>query len=211
MSIRRSHQSRRRIVLCSYDKRLNIDDITNLNKFYELLTEIVSLEQPDERGRRVFEPDSNALAILKLAFMYKSAEFFQCGLPQIQMIGTNETAQLYAVDEKGPEIAHCQCVRIIVTGDQAAQGNSRKRIHMVQNCVENAAADVIEIDIHAARARGLEPGVERAGLIVDARIEPEFVHDVITFRPAAGDTNRSTAFELGELANDAADRTACCR
>ena len=79
MSIRRSHHSRRRIVLCSYDKRLNIDDITNLNKFYELLTEIVSLEQPDERGRRVFEPDSNALAILKLAFMYRAPSSFNAG------------------------------------------------------------------------------------------------------------------------------------
>jgi hypothetical protein len=73
------------------------------------------------------------------------------------------------------------------------------------------AADVIEIDIDAARARGREPRVERAGLIVDARIEPEFVHDVITFRASACDTNCSTAFELRELANHAADRTACCR
>src|SRR5215469_7402016 len=43
-------------------------------------------------------------------------------------------------------------------------------------------------------------------LLVDRRIEPEFIDDVAALRGAAGDPDRATTFDLGDLADRCADR-----
>jgi hypothetical protein len=46
------------------------------------------------------------------------------------------------------------------------------------------------------RAHGL---AHVLALVVDRRIEPEFIDDVAALRGAAGDPDRATTFDLGDL------------
>lgn len=67
---------------------------------------------------------------------------------------------------------------------------------------------VVIVDIDALGACRGELGVEVSCFVIDARIEPEFVGNVIALGAPAGDAHRPAAFQFRELADDAADRTA---
>src|SRR5262249_32614961 len=77
--------------------------------------------------------------------------------------------------------------------------------------VEYVAADIVEIHVDAGgavRAQGL---AHVLALVVDRRIEPEFIDDVAALRGAASNPDRAATFDLGDLADRRRCRPERCR
>jgi hypothetical protein len=72
--------------------------------------------------------------------------------------------------------------------------------------VEDLAADVVEVDVHALRAVLLEAVLDRVVLVVDAGVKAELVDHEIAFVLAAGDADHAAAQLPGDLAHGLADR-----
>ena len=96
--------------------------------------------------------------------------------------------------------------RGVVGGDQPAHGDAAEQVHLHQHGVEDLAADVLEVDVDALGRGGLELGGEVAGLVVDAGVEAELLRHVAALVGAAGDADGAAALDLGDLADDRADR-----
>jgi len=84
--------------------------------------------------------------------------------------------------------------------DGAADADARLDGQARQHGLEDLAADVVEKDVHAARAVLLEFVLDRSGLVVDAGVEAEFAHDPLALGRAAGDADHAAALDLRELA-----------
>ena len=94
----------------------------------------------------------------------------------------------------------------VVLRDQAAQHHARKRIHQREHGVEDRAADVLEIHVHAVRAGVAQLLREVAGLVIDAGVEAQLLHHVVALRLPARDADRAATLDLRELPGHAADR-----
>src|SRR5579859_5553874 len=111
-----------------------------------------------------------------------------------------------AIDEDRAPVAHAVRIGRVVVGDGAADHDPAEKIHAREREIQDLAADVVEVDVDAFRARILELLAQTAGLVVDAGIEAELFLHVAAFLAAAGDADSSRAPELGELPDYAADR-----
>ena len=99
----------------------------------------------------------------------------------------------------------------VVGGDQPAHGDAPEQVHLRQHGVEDFAADVLEIHVDPVRRGGFQIGGQVAGLVVDAGIEAQFLGDVAAFLSAARDADGAASLDLGDLADQRADRTRCRR
>src|SRR4029077_4489403 len=91
-------------------------------------------------------------------------------------------------------------------GDGTAYDDAGMSSQLREGNVEYVTTDIVEIHVDtggAVRAQGL---AHVFALIVDRRIEPEFIDDVATLRGAASDPDRAATFDLGDLADCCADR-----
>ena len=68
------------------------------------------------------------------------------------------------------------------------------------------AADILEINIDALRARLVERGAEIGAAMVERGIEAELVLDIAALVGTAGDPDDPRTLALGELPGDGADR-----
>src|SRR6185437_15001787 len=75
---------------------------------------------------------------------------------------------------------------------------------------KNFAARILEIHVDAVGAFALQGGGDVFLFVVDAGVEPEILHDVSAFLIRTRDAHHAAAFQLGDLADDGADR-ACRR
>ena len=78
---------------------------------------------------------------------------------------------------------------------------------------EDLAADVVEVHVDAVRSRcGELIGDRQLGrLVVDRRVEAQFVDEVRTLGRPAGDADDSRAAALGDLGSDTSDGPGCRR
>ncbi len=86
-----------------------------------------------------------------------------------------------------------------------ATGDASVIVHAEQHGFENVAAHIVEIDVDALRRRLAERLAHGLGLVVDGRIEAEFVGEELAFRRAARDADHGAALDLGDLPDDGAD------
>ena len=124
------------------------------------------------------------------------------------MIGNDKALQAHAVHQQGAQVFQTGIFNFVVLRNQTAQCNACKRVEQPQKRVKNLAADVIEVDVDAVRAGRGELSVQVAAAVVYAGIKTELACDVLAFGRAAGDANDATAFDLRNLAGDAANRAA---
>ena len=91
--------------------------------------------------------------------------------------------------------------------DRAAAGDAPKVLHGEQASLEDLAAGVVEIDVDAFGKDLLELLAQAAGLVVDGRVEPEFVHQPTPLLGPARDADHPAPLDLGDLADDRAHRS----
>ena len=72
--------------------------------------------------------------------------------------------------------------------------------------VEHRPADVVEVDVDAVRAGRPQRRSRSCALVVHAGVEAQLLDDVAALRLAAGDADGPAALDLGDLADDRADR-----
>ena len=75
-----------------------------------------------------------------------------------------------------------------------------------KNDVENVAADIVEIDVDPVGTMRAQALANVLGLVVDRRIEPEFVDEVAALRGAAGDADRAASLDFCDLPDGRANR-----
>ena len=63
---------------------------------------------------------------------------------------------------------------VVVMRDQAAHRNARERVEQRKHRLEHRAADILEIDVDAFRAGGLQLGREIGIAVIEAVVEAEF-------------------------------------
>src|SRR6267378_1444147 len=152
----------------------------------QLLAEVLAAEQRDEAPGRVLEAFDDRLAVLELALREVLAERLQRLAVALLPVVDDHALHLDAVDEHEAQVLHRVRLGRIVVGDHAA--------------------DVVEVDIGALRARGLQISMKIACLVIDAGVEAELARHVLAFLAAAGDADGAAAPDLRELSDDAADR-----
>src|SRR4029079_8962722 len=126
--------------------------------------------------------------------------------PQFHAVRHDEALHLDAVGQDRLEGFHAVGFRRVVLRYQAADGDARERIHLLQHRVEDLAADVLEIAVDALRRSRPQIAAQPAALVVDAGVEAQLVHDVVALRLAAGDADCARAFQFRDLTDHAADR-----
>src|SRR5690606_8130876 len=94
-----------------------------------------------------------------------------------------------------------------ITGDQAADRDAAEGIHAREDCIEDLAADVLEVAIDTIRRSRFQVLVQAPGLVVDAGVEAVLLGDDPAFLGAPRDADDPAALALGELPNDRADRS----
>src|SRR6266480_310764 len=172
----------------------------------QLLAEVAAAEQRDEASGRVLEALDDRLAGLELALREVLAERLQRLAVALLPVEHDHALHLDAVDEHHAQVLHRVGLGRVVLGDHAAEDDARKKVREAQHRIEDLAADVVEVDIGALRARGLQIANQVARLVIDAGVEAELARHVVAFLAAAGDADGAAAPELGELSDDAADR-----
>ena len=170
-----------------------------------MLAKILALQQADQRRRRLPQSVRNAFAILEAAVGDMLGEFLVRRRPTSEMLGNNETLHLEPVDQHGAEIPE-RIRRAVVLADQAADGDAAKGVHLREQLVEDLTADVFEQAVYSPRCRRQNGGRQITGLVVDAGIEAQFLGDIAALLASAGDADGMRAVQLGQLADDAANR-----
>src|SRR5262249_54210230 len=99
---------------------------------------------------------------------------------------------------------------VVVVRDESAHGHACADVEQRQNSIEHGAADILEIDIDAARTGRREPLAQLRLVPIDADIETELPNGVATLVRAAGDANGSRALQPRDLPNDRAHRAGGC-
>src|SRR5262249_5942598 len=96
--------------------------------------------------------------------------------------------------------------RIVVLRDGAAYDDTSMPGQLRKDNVEDFTADIVEIHVDAVGAVGAEGLANVLALVVDRRIEPEFIDNIPALRGAASDPDTAATFDLGDLADRCADR-----
>src|SRR5204863_4668805 len=92
-----------------------------------------------------------------------------------------------------------------LAADRDPRADVQPRMHRRRDL----AADVVEVDVHAVRARRLHSGADVAGLVVDRLVEAVELAKILELFRAARDPDRPAARDTGDLARDRADRAGC--
>src|SRR5450759_22658 len=174
---------------------------------YQLLAEVLTLEQSDERLGCVLDSFGDGFAVLDLARRHVATEFLDGFGPQVQVVADDEALQVCAGGEQSERILDGNGLAVI-TGNEAAQRDAGADVEAFQHRVEDLAADVLEINVDALRRRGLEQFVEIRLFVIDAGIEPELITYVVALGLAACGAHRAAALDLRELSDHASHRAA---
>ena len=148
---------------------------------HELLAEVLAAQQPHEGARRVLDALGDILAVLDLALRAARST---------RRAGNRPAWRAKSVTMKPRIVSRLvSTVRIrigsgsglpagigrVVLRDQAAHRNPRERIEQRKHRLEHRAADILEIDVDAFRAGGLELSGEIGRAVIDARVEAELL------------------------------------
>src|SRR3546814_15060025 len=95
---------------------------------------------------------------------------------------------------------------MIILGNEAADRNAREVVEQRKHRIPDLAADILEIDVYALRAgRGKLRGKVRR-LMIDDRVEPQFVAHERAFVRPSHDADSTRAIDPGDLADDRAEK-----
>src|SRR5262245_38198007 len=141
------------------------------------LAEVLAAQQADEGARRFVEPLDDVLPELEAAGAHPLAHLAQRRPILGIEVPDDEAARRDALADEGAHQARAG-LRGVVLRDRAAQGDAGIEVEMAEHRVAHGAADVVEVDVDAVRASGLDGGGEvLLGLVVEAGIEAEGVLD----------------------------------
>ena len=96
--------------------------------------------------------------------------------------------------------------RVVVAGDHAAERDPPAERHPADRRLEDAAADVVEVDVDAGRAQLAQAGRDVLALVVDRGRQLQLLHQPAAFRRPASDPDHAAAFQLRNLRRGRAGR-----
>src|SRR5581483_1166457 len=178
----------------------------SLGELDELFSKVASLEERDQPFRRVLQPLHNGLAVFELVLRKAAGERLECLAVALFPVEDDHSLHSDPVDEHRAHVAIGVRLRRVVFGDEAAHHDARAHPHQLQHRIEDFAAHVLEMHVHAIGAGLRERLLQSPRLVVDAGVEAELVDDVAAFLRTAGDADGAAAPQLRELAHDAAHR-----
>ena len=109
-------------------------------------------------------------------------------------------------EDRGRAVGAGRQLGHVVVGDEPADRHAREVVEEREHRVPHRAADVLEIDVDALRAGGLELLREIRRAVVDGGVEAELLDQRSALVGAAGDADRAAALDLRDLADERADR-----
>ncbi|MNF51985.1 hypothetical protein D3C84_333210 [compost metagenome] len=120
----------------------------------------------------------------------------------------HETFHARAVDQQRQVVGRAlDRFLVVVLADGAADHHAGLEVQAAEYRVEDVAANVVEIHVHAFRAFALEAGEHVFVLVVDGTVKAQFVDQELTLVRTTGNTHHAAAFELGNLPGNAANGT----
>src|SRR5688572_28890394 len=124
----------------------------------------------------------------------------------------DEALHARALADQGGEVVRAR-LRLsgVVLRDHAAEHNAGAQIDQRQHLVEDLAADVLEIDVDALRAMPLQAFAHVLGLVVDGRVEAQFLRQPFALVVGAGDADNVKPFDLADLPDQGSRRARCRR
>src|SRR6266513_2308571 len=172
----------------------------------KLFAEILAAQQADEGLGRIAQSLDHAFPVLEPPLPQPLLEILARGRVARGMIRNDETLQLHAVYQEGPDVFQAVGLGQVVLRNQPAQRDTGRPVQAPQRGVEDLAPDVLEMDVDAVRRRLGQIIRQPARFVVHARVEAEFFDDVAALFGSAGDTDRTAAFDLRDLPDRAPDR-----
>ena len=162
----------------------------------------------DQRLRRVLEAVDDVFLHLQLAGGDPGLQVGQRRVALVHVVHHDEALHDQALhhDQAGHAARAVRRRHAVILRDRAAAGDAAAIVHLRQAGFENVAADIVEIDVDALRRRGPQRLVGRAVLVIDRGVEAEFGGQPVALVLAAGDADDVASLDLGDLADDRADR-----
>ncbi len=176
------------------------------------LAEVLAAQQPDQGAGGVLQAVDDVLAVADPPLPHHRPDLGQEIRLLVRKVEYDESAQRQSLDQHlnhqhRDAIAADRQLRGVIVRNQPADGHARERVEQRQNGVEDGTADVLEVDVDSLRAGGFQRLGEIRPSVVDARVEPELVHDIPALALAAGNPDRLASPGLGKLTHNGADRT----
>src|SRR5215207_10204386 len=212
----RKARTERRVAIAASTTAAASESVTRhallLRDAHHELAEVLALEQAHEGLGRVVEAVDHVLAVLDPALAQPLADLGR-ELPRLRLeVPDDETANGEALRQDGAEdrggaVRSRRQLGHVVVGDEPAHGHAREVVEEREHRIPHRAADVLEIDVDALRAGGLELLREIRCAVVDGGVEAELLDQRSAFVGAAGDADGAASFELRDLADERADRS----
>src|SRR6185312_133618 len=118
-------------------------------------------------------------------------------------VENDEALHPAAADEQVDVVARSgRSAGFVVAGNRTAQDDPAAHRELTEADVEQFPADVVEVEIDAVWADGLETRGDVRLFVVDRGVEPEFVDEPRALRCASGDANDTRgALDAGDLSH----------
>src|SRR6266849_512031 len=185
---------------------------SGVRHFDHELAVVLAFEELEQRVRKRFQTLHDVLARLELAGGAPAGHFAQRFAIPLRIVEHQKALHPRAIDEQRSVIGRAlDRTRIAVLRNRAADDHPRTARELSERGIEDVAADVVEIDIHAPRAMLSERFLHVVALVINRRVETEIVHEVSAFFRTPRDPNRSAALDLGDLSRHRAHRTGRAR
>src|SRR5208283_45255 len=176
--------------------------------FEDQLAEILAAEQFQQRLRKCLQTLDNVLARLELAGGDPGGDVARSLRKPIDVVEHHHALHAGAVDEEREIVARALDRRgAVVLRNGPANHHAGMPPQDSEHEVEDIAADIVEIHVHAVWTVRPQALARVSCLVVDRCIETEFVDEVAAFGGASRDSDRAAPLDLCDLADGGADRT----
>ncbi len=135
------------------------------------------------------------------------AHFHLCVAKLLEIVKHNKPLHPQAVSDKAQRVANATWLWPIIFRHGTRDNEARPFIRVGNCCIQHFAADIVEVDINAVRAGGLDSLFQIGSVfVIKAGIKAEFFGDIITLVFRSGDADNFAAFHFGNLPGCRADR-----
>src|SRR5438874_13544997 len=122
----------------------------------KLFAEILAAQQADEGLGRIAQSLDHAFPVLEPPLPQPLLEILARGRVARGMIRNDETLQLHAVYQEGPDVFQAVGLGQVVLRNESAQRDARGAVQAPQHGVEDLAPDVLEMDVDADRTAAFD-------------------------------------------------------